>query len=65
MAVLTGCSPQQPFYFHPDKNADSGALPGRGDRTEVPYVKEQVLRDVDGGCRPCHWSTPKPSKFGT
>jgi outer membrane protein TolC len=51
-ALLAGCMPQQPFYFHPDCNADLSHYVGLATEIEEPNVNERPLREVEGAMRP-------------
>ena len=64
-ALLAGCSPQQPFYFHPDKNADLSHYVSMTTEMEYPDLKElpTVKPRTPAGRFP--WPIPKPRKSGT
>ena len=52
VALLAGCMPQQPFYFHPDKNADLSHYVGMATAIETPDVNERPLGEVEGAMAP-------------
>ncbi len=52
VALLAGCMPQQPFYFHPDKNADLSHYVGMATALETPDVNERPLGEVEGALAP-------------
>jgi outer membrane protein TolC len=48
--ILAGCQPQQPFYFHEDK--DLSHYKGMATEIEYPDVESCTLSDVQGAVRP-------------
>ncbi len=52
LAVLAGCTPQQPFYFHQNLNNELSHYIGMATEIEVPDVKECPLGEVEGALRP-------------
>ena len=52
LAVLAGCTPQQPFYFHQNLNEELSHYIGMATEIEVPDVKECPLGEVEGALRP-------------
>jgi outer membrane protein TolC len=51
-AVLAGCAPQMPFYFHEDKGGELSHYLGVATEIEVPDAKECRLSEVEGAIRP-------------
>ena len=51
-ALLAGCSPQQPFFFHPDKNADISHYVSLTTELEYPDLKEVPNREAENSSRP-------------
>ena len=52
LAVLAGCTPQQPFYFHQNLNDDLSHYIGMATEIDVPNVKECPPGEVEGALRP-------------
>jgi outer membrane protein TolC len=51
-ALLAGCTPQQPFYFNADRNADLSHYIGIATQIEQPDLNERPLSEVEGALRP-------------
>ncbi|MGD0515927.1 MAG: TolC family protein [Thermoguttaceae bacterium] len=57
--VLAGCQPQQPFYFHEDK--DLSHYKGMATEIEYPDVESCTLDDVQGAVRPFSLQNNQPT----
>jgi outer membrane protein TolC len=57
--ILTGCQPQQPFYFHEDK--DLSHYKGMATEIEYPDVDSCTLDDVQGAIRPFSLQNKHPA----
>ena len=58
--VLAGCHPQQPFYFHEDK--DLSHYKGMATEIEYPDVESATLGDVEGAIRPFSLQNNQPKE---
>jgi outer membrane protein TolC len=58
--VLAGCHPQQPFYFHEDK--DLSHYKGMSTEIEYPDVESCSLGDVNGAVRPFSLQNNQPKE---
>lgn len=58
--VLAGCHPQQPFYFHEDK--DLSHYKGMATEIEYPDVESCTLGDVEGAIRPFSLQNNQPKE---
>jgi outer membrane protein TolC len=56
--ILAGCQPQQPFYFHEDK--DLSHYKGMATEIEYPDVESCSLGDVEGAIRPFSLQNNQP-----
>jgi len=57
LAILGGCHPQQPFYFH--DTGDMSHYKGVAMEMEYPDTKLDSLGDVTGACAPLTLSNPE------
>ncbi len=58
--LLTGCHPQQPFYFHEDQ--DLSHYKGMATEIEYPDVESCTLSDVEGALRPFSLQNNQPKE---
>jgi len=58
--ILAGCHPQQPFYFHEDK--DLSHYKGMATEIEYPDVESCTLGDVEGAIRPFSLQNNQPKE---
>ncbi len=58
--ILAGCQPQQPFYFHEDK--DLSHYKGMATEIEYPDVDSCTLSDVEGAIRPFSLQNNQPKE---
>ena len=58
LAMLVGCHPQQPFYFH--ESGDLSHYRGVATEIEYPDAKVETLGDVTGASAPLTLSNPDP-----
>src|SRR3989304_1807714 len=58
--ILAGCHPQQPFYFHEDR--DLSHYKGMATEIEYPDVESCTLDDVPGAIRPFSLQNNKPQE---
>lgn len=59
--VLTGCSPQQPFYLHDD--GDLSHYLDKATEIEYPDVQEESLDDVKNAAPPLTLDNPTPKEM--
>jgi len=60
-AVLAGCHPQQPFYFHED--GDLSHYVGMATEIEYPDVESQTLGEVEHAARPFSLENSQPREM--
>ena len=51
-ALLAGCTPQQPFYFNPDRNGELSHYIDLATQIEQPDLNERPPSEVQGALRP-------------
>ncbi len=51
-ALLAGCTPQQPFYFNPDRNGELSHYVDLATQIEQPDLNERPPSEVEGALRP-------------
>jgi outer membrane protein TolC len=61
LALLTGCSPQQPYYFH--DNGDLSHYKKMATEIEYPNANVESLSDVQGAIPPMTLSNTTPKEF--
>ena len=61
VAMVVGCQPQQPFYFH--ETGDMSHYRGVATEIEYPDAKVESLGDVAGATAPLTLSNPEPREI--
>jgi outer membrane protein TolC len=61
LAMVAGCHPQQPFFFH--ENGDMSHYRGVATEIEYPDAKVESLGDVAGASAPLTLSNPEPREI--